>query len=102
MIPCSMRNEVRHHCITADQEQSINQRDAHRPSHPSRVNGSFVIGSLAHHTYDLGMLPFTKTQLNSASDVAGTYKVRLREAFFLSYSVLSVSFNTRFDYMYLG
>lgn len=48
------------------------------------------------------MLPFTKTQLNSASDVAGTYKVRLREAFFLSYSVLSVSFNTRFDYMYLG
>lgn len=49
----------------------------------AEVNGSFVIGSLGHDTYDLGMLPFTKAQLNSASDVAGTYKVRLSKLFFL-------------------
>lgn len=46
------------------------------------------------------MLPFTKTQLNSASDVAETYKVRFAKLFsFFSYSVLFVSLNTRFGYL---
>lgn len=82
MITCSTRNEAGHCCITADREERINRRDVDRPSHPSRVNGSFVIGCLGHDTYDLGMLPFTKTQLNSASDVAGTYNVRFAKLFF--------------------
>lgn len=72
---------LRHYGKSRQENQSMRRRRRPaKPSHPNRTNGSFVIGSPVD--YGLGMLPLTKTQLNSASDVAGTYKVRFVKLFF--------------------